>query len=108
MINGQGAPRAPPQIIPDSLNIRGEARYILQCASDDYTAAKRAAFGEAMKRLRPLTEGRKHTPAEVLIGKDRDPVRRATARYSLSCSNVRSGRYRRSGCDGNGTKPYRS
>ena len=35
-------------------------------------AEKRAAFGEAMKRLRPLTEGRKHTPAEVLIREDRD------------------------------------
>ena len=33
---------------------------------------KRARFLEAMKRLRPLTEGRKHTPAEVLIREDRD------------------------------------
>ena len=33
---------------------------------------KRAKFAETMKRLRPLTEGRKHTPAEVLIREDRD------------------------------------
>ncbi len=53
-------------------SLEGEARYILQCAADDDMAAKRAAFGEAMKRLRPLTEGRKHTLAEVLIREDRD------------------------------------
>ena len=34
--------------------------------------AKRVKFLETMKRLRPLTEGRKHTPAEVLIREDRD------------------------------------
>lgn len=57
-----------------SLNNRSledEARHILECAEDDM-AAKQAAFGETMKRLRPLTEGRKHTPAEVLIREDRD------------------------------------
>ena len=49
-------------------SLEGEARHILQCvAADDM-----AAFGDAMKRLRPLTEGRKHTPAEVLILEDRD------------------------------------
>ncbi|MCY4589010.1 MAG: hypothetical protein OXE86_00295 [Alphaproteobacteria bacterium] len=53
-------------------SLEGEVRHILQCAADDDMAAKRAAFGEAMKRLRPLTEGRKHTPAEVLIREDRD------------------------------------
>ena len=53
-------------------SLEGGARHILQCAADDDMAAKRAAFGEAMKRLRPLTEGRKHTPAEVLIREDRD------------------------------------
>ena len=53
-------------------SLEGEARHILQCAADDNMAAKRAAFLDAMKRLRPLTEGRKHTPAEVLIREDRD------------------------------------
>ena len=53
-------------------SLEGEARHILECAAADDMAAKRAAFGEAMKRLRPLTEGRKHTPAEVLIREDRD------------------------------------
>ena len=53
-------------------SLEGEARHILECAADDDMTAKRAAFGEAMKRLRPLTEGRKHTPAEVLIREDRD------------------------------------
>ena len=53
-------------------SLEGEARHILQCAAADDMAAKRTAFGEAMKRLRPLTEGRKHTPAEVLIREDRD------------------------------------
>ena len=53
-------------------SLEGEVRHVLECAADDDMAAKRAAFGEAMKRLRPLTEGRKHTPAEVLIREDRD------------------------------------
>ena len=53
-------------------SLEGEARHILECAVEDDMAAKRAAFGETMKRLRPLTEGRKHTPAEVLIREDRD------------------------------------
>ncbi|MXZ80032.1 MAG: hypothetical protein F4Z15_01375 [Gammaproteobacteria bacterium] len=52
-------------------SLEGEVRHILECAADDM-ATKRAAFGETMKRLRPLTEGRKHTPAEVLIREDRD------------------------------------
>ncbi len=53
-------------------SLEGEVRHVLECAADDDMAAKRAAFGEAMKRLRPLTEGRKHTPAEVLIREDRN------------------------------------
>ena len=53
-------------------SLEGEARHILECAADNDMAAKRAAFAETMKRLRPLTEGRKHTPAEVLIREDRD------------------------------------
>ena len=35
-------------------------------------ASKRAAFLAASDRLRRKTEGRKHTPAEVLIREDRD------------------------------------
>ncbi len=53
-------------------SLEGEVRHVLECAADDDMAAKRAAFRETMKRLRPLTEGRKHTPAEVLIREDRD------------------------------------
>ena len=53
-------------------SLEGEARHILQCAADDDMAAKRVAFLETMERLRPLTEGRKQTPAEVLIREDRD------------------------------------
>ena len=53
-------------------SLEGEARHILQRAAEDETAAKRAAFLEATDRLRPLTEGRTHTPAEVLIREDRD------------------------------------
>lgn len=59
-------------------SLEGEARHILECAADDGMAAKRAAFREAMDRLRPLTEGRKHTPAEVLIRQDRDYGHRET------------------------------
>ena len=59
-------------------SLEGEARHILECAADDNMAAKRAAFREAMDRLRPLTEGRKHTPAEVLIRQDRDYGHRDT------------------------------
>ena len=53
-------------------SLEGAARDILECAADDDMAAKSAAFGKIMERLRPLTEGRKHTPAEVLIREDRD------------------------------------
>ncbi|MDE0418989.1 MAG: hypothetical protein OXI95_18945 [bacterium] len=53
-------------------SLEGEARHILECAADDDMAAKRAAFAETIKQRRPLTEGRKHTPAETLIREDRD------------------------------------
>lgn len=53
-------------------SLESEARHILECAAEDDMTAKRAAFPETMERLRPLTEGRKHTPAEVLIREDRD------------------------------------
>ena len=53
-------------------SLEGEVRHILQRAAEDDMAAKRAAFLEATERLCPLTEGHKHTPAEVLIRGDRD------------------------------------
>ncbi len=59
-------------------SLEGEARHILECAAEDGMAAKRAAFLEAMDRLSPLTEGRRHTPAEALIREDRDHGHRDT------------------------------
>ena len=53
-------------------SLEGEVRHILQCAADDDMAAKRARFLVASRRLREKTEGRKQTPAEVLIREDRD------------------------------------
>ena len=53
-------------------SLEGEAQHILKSATDDDMGAKRAVFLEAMERLRPLTEGREHTPAELLIREDRD------------------------------------
>ena len=53
-------------------SLEGEARHILECAADNDMAARRAAFLAASDRLRRKTEGRKHTPAEVLIREDRD------------------------------------
>ena len=53
-------------------SLEGEARHILECAAEDGMAARRAAFLEASDRLRRKTEGRKQTPAEVLIREDRD------------------------------------
>ena len=59
-----------------TINVRrlddGVVRRIKRRAAEDDMAAKRAAFRETMDRLRPLTEGRKQTPAEVLIREDRD------------------------------------
>ncbi len=52
-------------------SLEGEARHILECAADDM-ALRRAVFLSASDRLRRKTEGRKHTPAEVLIREDRD------------------------------------
>ena len=58
-----------------SLNNRSledDPRHNLECAADDDIAPKQAAVRETMERLRPLTERRKQTPAEVLIREDRD------------------------------------
>ena len=53
-------------------SLEGEARHILECAAENDMTAKRAAFLAASDRLRRKTEGRTHTPAEVLIREDRD------------------------------------
>lgn len=53
-------------------SLEGEVRHILERAVEDDMAVKRAAFLEATDRLLSLTEGRPHTPAEVLIREDRD------------------------------------
>ncbi len=53
-------------------SLEDEAQRILRHADAEDMATKCAVFLEAMERLRPLTEGRRHTPAEVLIRKDRD------------------------------------
>ena len=53
-------------------SLEGEVRHILECAADDNMAAKRAAFLEALDRLREKARGRKQTPAEVVIREDRD------------------------------------
>ena len=55
----------------NNLSLEGDARHNLEFAADA-TAAKQAAFRGAMELLRPLTERRKQTPAEVLIREDRD------------------------------------
>ena len=53
-------------------SLEGEARHILKDAAEDDMAAKRASFLAMADRLRLKTEGRMHTPAEVLIREDRD------------------------------------
>ena len=53
-------------------SLEGEARHILKDAAEDDMATKRASFLAMADRLRRKTEGRRHTPAEVLIREDRD------------------------------------
>ena len=53
-------------------SLESEVRHILECAAEDDMAAKRASFLAVSDRLRRKTEGRAHTPAEVLIREDRD------------------------------------
>ncbi len=54
-------------------SLEGEVRHILECAvKDDDMEAKRADFLAIADRMRRLTEGREHTPAEELIREDRD------------------------------------
>lgn len=53
-------------------SLEDEARHILESTVDECVTTKCAEFLRAIERLRPLTEGRRHTPAEVLIREDRD------------------------------------
>ena len=53
-------------------SLEGEVRHILENAVAGDMAAKRASFLVLSDRLRRATEGRAHTPAEVLIREDRD------------------------------------
>jgi len=71
-LDGEVVDRLKRRASSNNRSFEGEVRHILECAADDDMAAKRAAFAEIIKRRRPLTEGRKHTPAEVLIREDRD------------------------------------
>ena len=53
-------------------SLEGEARHILKRVAEDDMPARRASFLALAARLRRGTEGREHTPAEVLIREDRD------------------------------------
>ncbi len=53
-------------------SLEGEVRHILENAVAGDMAARRASFLVLSDRLRRATEGRAHTPAEVLIREDRD------------------------------------
>ena len=53
-------------------SLESEVRHILECAAEDYMAVRRASFLAVSDRLRRKTEGRAHTPAEVLIRENRD------------------------------------
>lgn len=55
-----------------SRSLEGEAHNILKYADEDDMEAKRVRFLKASRRMREWTRGRKHTPAKVLIRKDRD------------------------------------
>ena len=53
-------------------SLESEVRHILESATDDDMATKRVSFLAVSDRLRQKTEGRAHTPAELLIREDRD------------------------------------
>ena len=53
-------------------SLEAEVRQILAAAVEDEMTVKRASFLMLSARLRQATEGRTHTPAEVLIREDRD------------------------------------
>ena len=52
--------------------LKSEGRHILECTAEDDMAVRRASFLAVSDRLRRKTEGRAHTPAEVLIRENRD------------------------------------
>ena len=60
------------QASENNRSLEGEVRHILESAVEDDMAAKHASFLVLSDRLRRATEGRAHTPAEVLIREDRD------------------------------------
>ena len=53
-------------------SLESEARHILECAAGEDIVDRQASFLAVSDRLRRKTEGRAHTPAEVLIREDRD------------------------------------
>lgn len=53
-------------------SLEAEVRQILATAVEDDMTVKRASFLVLSARLRQATEGRRHTPAEVLVREDRD------------------------------------
>ena len=53
-------------------SLEDEVHHILRCAVEDDMVLKRVAFLKTMERIRPLTSGRRHTLAEVLIREARD------------------------------------
>ena len=57
-------------------SLEDEVRLILERAADDDLAVKRATFLSGTERYRSLTEGREHTPADVLIREDRESAHR--------------------------------
>ena len=65
-------------------SLEDEVRHILENAVEDDMTARRAAFLVLSDRLRRATEGRAHTPAEVLIREDRDRGRCPVARPAQS------------------------
>ena len=53
-------------------SLESEVRHILECAAEEDIVDRQASFLAVSGRLRRKTEGRAHTPAEVLIREDRD------------------------------------
>ena len=53
-------------------SLEAEVRQILAAAVEDDMTVKRTSFLALSARLRQATEGRRHTPAEVLVRDDRD------------------------------------
>ena len=53
-------------------SLESEIRQILAATAEDQMAARLESFHDLAARLRRRTEGRKQTPSEVLVRKDRD------------------------------------